>query len=109
MTNSSLNAGTWEAITTSADAYPAGGRPVIAGKKAVDRTVASGLFICPHEGVERAYWKHRVRSWVAVFSVPILPRQVIGEYVECFCCGGMSDPAIVATQHPALGNLRPEA
>lgn len=79
------------------------------GARYVDRTVASGLFVCPQEGIERAYWKHRVRNWFSILSVPLIPGGVVGEYVECFCCGSSSDPRTVGAKHPALGTLHVSA
>lgn len=76
------------------------------GPRHIDRTVASGLFVCPQEGIERAYWRHRVRNWFSILSIPVIPGGVVGEYVECFCCGSSSDPRIIEARHPALGNLR---
>lgn len=70
------------------------------------RTVSSGLFICPTEGTERAYWVHRVRDWLTIFSVPVVPGEIVEEYAECFCCGAKADPRVIGASHPALGNLR---
>jgi hypothetical protein len=71
-----------------------------------DRTVSSGLFVCPIEGIERAYWTHRVRNWFHVLSIPVVPGAIVGEYVECFACGRSYDPRIIRARHPALGNLK---
>lgn len=70
-----------------------------------DRTVSSGLFVCPDEGTERAYWAHQVRNWFHVLSIPVVPGAKVGEYVECFACGASYHPGILRTRHPALGNL----
>jgi hypothetical protein len=71
-----------------------------------DRTIASGLFVCPAEGVERAYWAHRIRNWFHVLGLPTVPGAIVGDYVECFACGSSFDPRVVAVRHPSLGNLR---
>ncbi len=78
---------------------------VLWGGRHRDRTTSSGLFVCPEEGMERAYWSHRVRNWFHVLSVPVVPGAVVGEYVECFACGASFDPKILRAKHPALGNL----
>jgi hypothetical protein len=72
------------------------------GRSAVTKTVASGLWLCPNEARERAYWHHRVRNWTTVLSIPVIPGDVIEEYVECFCCGATAHPAILQSDHPAL-------
>ncbi len=78
---------------------------VLWGARHRDRTTASGLFVCPEEGMERAYWSHRVRNWFHVLSVPVVPGAIVGEYVECFACGASFHPKILGAKHPALGNL----
>lgn len=74
----------------------------IVGHQPMTRTVSSGLFRCPNEQTERAYSSHKVRNWLTIFSVPVLPGGVVSEYVECFCCGTTWDPRIINSTHPAL-------
>lgn len=62
------------------------------GWKSTRRRIGSGLFLCPAESTERAYWLFRMRTWLTVFSVPVLPVKVTGEQVECFCCGNTYKP-----------------
>lgn len=75
------------------------------GARHRDRTIACGLFLCPDERLERAYWTHRVRNWFHVLSVPVVPGAKIGEYVECFACGASYHPGVLRAGHPALGNV----
>lgn len=72
------------------------------GQSRLTKTMSSGLFRCPTEQTERAYWRYQVRNWHTVFSVPVVPGQVVEEYIECFCCGATWDPRIVNSNHPAL-------
>lgn len=72
------------------------------GHHEVNRTVSSGLFVCPTEGTERAYWHHRIRNWHTFLSIPVLPGEIVEEYVECFCCGATVDPRVVNSDHPSL-------
>lgn len=90
-------------VPPNPDTHPAS---VIWGAAHRDRTISSGLFVCPVEGVERAYWTHRVRNWFHIIGLPVVPGARVGEYVECFACGNTYDPRLPAAQHPALGNLR---
>jgi hypothetical protein len=72
------------------------------GQSRLTKTMSSGLFRCPTEQTERAYWSHRVRNWHTLFSVPVVPGRVAEEYIECFCCGSTWDPRVVSSDHPAL-------
>lgn len=62
------------------------------GSKSLRRRVSSGVFVCPAEATERAYWAFRVRTWFSLFSIPVIPMKTVGEHVECFCCGAIYQP-----------------
>lgn len=72
------------------------------GQSNVTRAVSSGIFVCPTEGMERAYWHFRTRSWRTVLSLPVIPGDIVEEYVECFCCGETVHPQVVKSPHPSL-------
>lgn len=71
------------------------GKPVLWGWKSIRRQVGSGVFACPSEATERAYWVYRIRRWWTIFSMPVFPAGVLGEQIECFCCGNIYGPAIL--------------
>lgn len=73
------------------EASTASNSMTIWGWKSIRRQVGSGVFACPSEETERAYWVYRVRSWFTVFSIPLIPVRVLAEQVECFCCGRVYD------------------
>ncbi len=87
-------------------AHPEQATSQIKGTVAITKTVSSGLFLCPTEATERAYWHKRVRNWTSVFSFPVIPGEVVEEYVECFCCGATVDPRILTSSHPSLRTPR---
>lgn len=82
-----------------------GRKPLLAavsGERSITRTVSSGIFLCPTESTERAYWQFRVRTWITLFNIPVFPGDVTEEYIECFCCGLTLDPRVLKSNHPAL-------
>lgn len=48
--------------------------------------VSSGAFQCPVCAAEREYVQRRVQDWGVLFTLPIVPRTVLAEYVECAAC-----------------------
>jgi len=47
-----------------------------------------GRFFCPTCRSERNYVHRRVRSFVTVYGLPLVPMGLVGEYVECRQCRG---------------------
>ncbi len=47
-----------------------------------------GRFFCPTCRADRAYVHRRVRRFVTLYGVPVLPLDLLGEYVECRHCRG---------------------
>lgn len=78
----------------------------VSGRRRIARTVSSGVFLCPTESTERAFWQFRVRTWFTIFNVPVIPGEIIEEYIECFCCGLTLDPRVLSSNHPALRTVR---
>jgi len=72
------------------------------GHETIPRSIEGGLFVCPVERSNRAYWHYHIRTWHTLFGVPVFPGKVVGDYVECFSCRGTFDPRIVGSTHPAL-------
>lgn len=66
------------------------------GWKRLSRSVSSGVFACPEEETERAYWVYRDRTWFTLFSIPLIPSNAVEDHVECFCCGMRYDSKILA-------------
>ncbi|MBK5221327.1 MAG: TerB family tellurite resistance protein [Acidimicrobiia bacterium] len=49
--------------------------------------MGDGTFTCPEEGGDRPYRLMLARRWFYVAFVPVVPMDVLGEYVECASCG----------------------
>jgi len=47
-----------------------------------------GRFFCPTCRSDRAYVHRKVRRFVTVYGMPLLPLGLLGEYVECRQCRG---------------------
>jgi hypothetical protein len=50
------------------------------------KTLAEGTFHCPNCGVDRSFLRRMARRWFTVFFIPIVPMNVLGEFVECGTC-----------------------
>lgn len=63
---------------------------IIWGYKVLYKTLASGAFLCPRCGADRAY-QHRVgRRWFTLYWIPLFPiGKQINEDVRCETCQGM--------------------
>ena len=65
----------------------------IAGIKDRRSTVDTGRFRCPNEGGERRYEHVRIRRWVTLFFIPLIPLGSKGEHVRCQSCGTVYPPS----------------
>lgn len=74
----------------------------ILGRETVTRSISGGLFVCPVERSQRAYWHYHVRDWFTLFGAKVFPGEVLGDYIECFSCQSTYDPRIVGSTHPSL-------
>nr|WP_290666856.1 hypothetical protein [Ardenticatena sp.] len=61
---------------------------IIFGTRGVTTTKASGNFFCP-ECASRQPYKHQiVRRFFTLYFIPLIPLDMIGEYIECQTCRG---------------------
>ncbi len=65
------------------------------GFKARYKIIESGMFACPHEGVDRGFSKKEAKRWFTFFWIPILPLNALGEFVECDSCKSSYDPRVL--------------
>lgn len=65
----------------------------IAGLTHRRHTEGTGQFRCPNEGADRPYEHVRVRRWVTVFFLPLLPLGTVDEHVTCQSCGSVYPPS----------------
>jgi tellurite resistance protein len=68
---------------------------IIFGTRGVTSSVASGQFHCPSCVKKRTYVHKRVRRFFTLYFIPIIPLDVVGEYVECQHCTDTYNPAVL--------------
>lgn len=59
---------------------------IIFGSRGVTYSAGSGEFFCPGCQESRDYVHRRVRRFFTLYFVPLVPLDVLGEYVECQHC-----------------------
>jgi tellurite resistance protein len=67
---------------------------IIFGTRGVTYGSDSGNFFCPDCG-ESAYRHRRVRRFFTLYFIPVIPLDLLGEYVECGRCNGTYKPEIL--------------
>lgn len=73
---------------------------IIFGTRGVRMRGDSGNFHCPECRSPRSYTHHKVRRFFTLYFIPVIPLDLVGEYVECDVC--------VGTFHPDVRNFRPQ-
>lgn len=68
---------------------------IIFGTRGVTSALASGLFNCPSCDTKRPYVHQRVRRFFTLYFIPLIPLDVVGEYIECQHCKGTYQPLIL--------------
>ena len=58
-------------------------------------SVDEGDLFCPHCGGDRRYVRRRARRWFTLFFLPLIPLNVVGEFLECATCHSRYDEAIL--------------
>lgn len=69
---------------------------IIFGTRGVTTSAGTGEFWCPGCRTKRAYEHKRVRRFFTLYFIPIIPLDVLGEYVECATCRDTYDPAVLS-------------
>jgi tellurite resistance protein len=59
---------------------------IIVGTRGITYSAGQGTFSCPSCSSFRQYKKKRVRRFFTLYFIPIIPLDLIGEYVECSAC-----------------------
>ena len=60
---------------------------IIFGSKVRYKTVGAGQFYCPQCKTRRDYELRQARNWFALYFIPIIPLNTVGEFVTCLTCG----------------------
>jgi tellurite resistance protein len=69
---------------------------IIFGTRGVTSSVATGDFWCPSCRTKRRFDHKRVRRFFTLYFIPIVPLDVLGEYVECDHCRDTFTPEVLA-------------
>ena len=56
------------------------------GTKGLTLTGDSGDFFCPSCSTEQPYKRRKVRRFFTLYFIPIIPLDLLGEYIECQSC-----------------------
>jgi tellurite resistance protein len=69
---------------------------ILFGTRGITYSKAKGSFHCPQcPGESRSFDHKRVRRFFTLYFVPLIPLDLVGEYVECQRCRGTFDPAVL--------------
>lgn len=68
---------------------------IIFGTRSVTYNKGKGSFHCPGCGDTRAYAHKRVRRFFTLYFIPLIPLDLLGEYVECSGCDNTYKPSVL--------------
>jgi hypothetical protein len=75
---------------------------IIWGIRNINHTLAEGSFFCPHCQAPRAYQHKRARRFFTLYFLPIIPLNVVGEFVECQACKQTYQMAVLNVRPPTV-------
>jgi rubredoxin len=73
---------------------------IIFGTRVRHTTLSSGQFYCPNCKTQRNYELRRARNYFALYFIPIIPLNTVGEYVTCQTCGTNFKPDVLKLVPP---------
>ncbi len=68
---------------------------IIFGTRGVTYTKQQGEFHCPQCNGPNPYRQKRVRRFFTLYFIPVIPMDLLGEYVECPTCRGTYNPGVL--------------
>ncbi|HSD84838.1 MAG TPA: zinc-ribbon domain-containing protein [Anaerolineae bacterium] len=74
---------------------------VIFGNKVRYKTISTGQFSCPQCRTQRTYELRQARNWFALYFIPIIPLNTIGEFVTCLTCGTQFAQEVLSMPMPS--------
>jgi uncharacterized tellurite resistance protein B-like protein len=80
---------------------------IIFGTRGVTYNAGEGRFHCPQCG-KRTYSQKRVRRFFTLYFIPLIPLDMLGEYIECHACRGTYRTEVLGFD-PAVADRRFEA
>lgn len=69
---------------------------IIFGTTSLTRTGDKGTFHCPSCGAGTRYEQKRVRRFFTLYFIPLVPLDVLAEYIECQGCKGTYEPNVLS-------------
>jgi hypothetical protein len=78
---------------------------IIFGTRIRHTTLSSGQFYCPNCKAQRNYELRRARNYFALYFIPIIPMNIVGEYVTCQTCGTNFKPDVLKLPPPPANAL----
>lgn len=76
---------------------------IIWGWRTVGKRIAEGLFSCPTCRCDRHFEHQRLRRFMTIFFIPLIPLKVVGEVVRCMTCRTDFRPEVL--NRPTASNL----
>ena len=81
---------------------------IIFGTRGVTYGSEGGQFYCPDCDGEKAYKHRKVRRFFTLYFIPLIPLDLLGEYIECQTCTSTYKPSVLAFD-PKASEKREEA
>ncbi|MHC4401849.1 MAG: tellurite resistance TerB family protein [Planctomycetota bacterium] len=81
---------------------------IIFGTRGVTYSGGSGSFFCPSCDGQQPYAHKRVRRFFSLYFIPVIPLDLVGEYIECASCRGTFQTGVLDFD-PAAAQKRFEA
>lgn len=69
---------------------------IIWGWRGRNKTVGQGVFHCPSCGCREQYSHVQVRRFFTLYFIPLIPLDLVGEYIECSACDGTFKPEVLS-------------
>ncbi len=68
---------------------------IIFGIRVIYQTLSEGVFLCPNERADRPYALKLARRFFALFFIPLIPLNVLGNVVHCQSCFIDFEPVVL--------------
>ncbi len=78
---------------------------IIFGTRGRETNVGTGRFFCPACARQSTYSHHRVQRYFTLYFIPLIPMDVLGEYVECHSCSERFDAEILHVPQERLRQI----
>ena len=68
---------------------------IIFGTRGVTMNSKSGTFHCPECNAQRSFQHKKVRRFFTLYFIPLIPLDLLGEFVECEGCKNTFKPGVL--------------